>query len=382
MHKGIACSLSDKPSSHLIFINGANSRGARTSRTHQPAAAASQPQPSIPLPKKDPEHTHWPVTFTAFELDNLRLMRHFCSHVWPSIVPEPVDAVRSSDHDLWRDIVPDLALEHPFLLHALLAVSAVHFELIKKTSNFASTSASTSMANLAHHHHALSLPLMRDAMSEPIDETIIPLLFAAAALIAMYAFGHPWTTMNSSDLDLGDQTPIEDFARALTMLHGMSGIVYRGPGFMAETPFKVMLPPAFPDLSVAISLAEGGYIATLKVAHTRISWLGGQEVAEAYRTAIELLLQTFLLHHAEPTSQGSIVPFAVQLPEQVLSGIREQQPLALCLIAGYAAVLHWLRAHLWIQGWGRRVIEGVWKRLRGSEWEEVIAWPLQVVEIP
>ena len=377
--------MNNNTSSPLIFINGANSRRARSLQLQEPqgvpSTTTSQPQPpSLALKnhlKDDAEHVHKLPIFTASELDNLRLMRHFCTHVWHSVAPEPDYAARTSTEYLWRDIVPDLALSHPLLLHALLAVSAVHLELTKKDSNFTFAFGSASMANLARQHHSESLSLMQDALNGPMDNTTIPPVFAASALIAMYAFGHSLTANHSAHF--GDQNPIESFAQALTMLRGMSAVVCSQSSLLEKAPFKTMLPPEPTSRTATINPAAEGYIATLKAVHASMRWIDGQEQAEGYSRAIEFLRDTFLLHAEDSVSQGSMVPFAVRMPEQVLLGIREQQPLALCLIAGYATVLHWLRSHLWIQGWGRRVIDGVETILKGNEWQEVIAWPLRVV---
>jgi hypothetical protein len=315
--------------------------------------------------------------FTGLEIDNLRLMRHFCTHAWLSIVSEPDGSINADYRDLWCNIVPELAFAHPFLLHALLAVSAVHLVLTDPSSNSTATSASGSVANLAQHHHLQSLPLLTGALSAPADATMTTALFAAAALMALFAFGHSQIPTDSTSL--AALSTINDFAQALTILRGMSAIVHSAPGSLESTPFKVMFPREPSDPTVPLSPATEGYFAALKAAHARTIWPGGHGQAEAYAAAIEILRYTFLLYREEPGRQGAAVPFAVYLPELVLSGIREYQPIALCLLAGYATILHWLKKDLWIQGWGRRVMDGLRAGLGGSEWEEVIAWPLQVV---
>jgi hypothetical protein len=317
--------------------------------------------------------------FTALEVDNLRLMRHFCTHAWLSIVSEPDGSLNTDYRDLWCNVVPELAFAHPFLLHALLAVSAVHLLLTNPSLNSTATSASGSIANLAQHHHLQSLPLLRDALSAPADGnlTITTALFAAGALMALFAFGHSQIPADSTSL--AALSAIDEFVQALTMLRGMSAIVHSAPGSLESTPFKVMFPREPSDPTVPLSPATEGYFAALKAAHARTIWPGGHGEAEAYAAAIEILRYTFLLYREEPGRQGAAVPFAVWLPQPVLSGIRDHQPIALCLVAGYATILHWLREDLWIQGWGRRVMGGLRVGLASNEWEEVIAWPLQVV---
>ena len=300
-------------------------------------------------------------------------MSHYFTHTWQSIISDTDGEAKERHHELWHDLVPRLALTYPFLLHALLAVSAVHLAL---TTPMSSTipSALDSMANLARHHHAQSLPLMRKALSSPIDNVVIQPLFVCSVFISMYAFAYSLIQGARTRLD-----PLEEFSYGLTMLHGISAVVHSDPRLLLDTPFKVMLIPNPSDPDAPLSPATEGYLAALRAANARMTWPGGREEAEAYEYMIGILRYTFLLHRETPGRVMTIIPFATKLPDPVLSAIREQQPLALCLVAGYATVLYSLKRNMWIQGWGGRVMEAVERKLEGTEWEEVIAWPLRVV---
>lgn len=373
-----------------MFINGSNASGVQVFDNYQnvlssastsksklhPAfdsqhSTTSTPGPSSSTPNL-PEPLHSSQSFTALELDNFHLMGHYFTHVWRTVASDSDGEVDGELYELWHDIIPGLAIKHPFLLHALLALSAVHIaQSVPSTS--ISTSTSVSMANLAQHHHTLSLPLMRQALSSPMDSVIIQPLFACATFIAMYAFAHYLIPGIHSAAG-----PVEEFAQALTMLRGTAAIVRSGPGLLEETPFKLMLLPTPSNPEAPLIPEIESYLSALKAAHARMTWPGGSEEAEGYSFMIGMLRHTFILHYEEPTRQMAAIPFAVLLPEPVLSGIHDQKPFALCLVAGYATVLHRLKQHLWIQGWGKRVIDGIGKKLAGSEWEEIVAWPLEV----
>lgn len=291
MQKGVVCSFSGNSSS-LIFVSGSNARRSQVSDNGEGVlATALVSQPALPSNGIDPEstkdssslfsgffseasgHLHSSRSFNDLELDNLRLMCHYFTHAWTSMVSDTDGDAKNNHYELWHDIVPDLAMTHPFLLHALLAVSAVHFALTTPTSSI-SASELASMANLAQHHHTLSLQLMRKALSAPIDAITIQPLFACSACIAMYAFAHslipgPRVAVN----------PLEEFAQALTMLHGMSAIVQSAPGLLEDTPFKVGLLPAPSDPAMPLSPGTEGYLAAVEAARSRMTWLGGQEEA-------------------------------------------------------------------------------------------------------
>jgi hypothetical protein len=192
--------------------------------------------------------------------------------------------------------------------------------------------------------------------------------------IAMYAFTHSLIQDARTDLD-----PLDEFSYGLTMLHGMEAVVQCDPMLLLGTPFNVMLIPNPRDPDAPLSPATEGYLAALRAAHARMTWPGGRDEADAYDYMIDILRYTFVLHRETSGRMMAFLPFAIKLPDLVLSGIREQQPLALCLVAGYATVLYSLKNNLWIHGWGEGVMEGVERKLAGTEWEEVIAWPSRVV---
>lgn len=181
----------------------------------------------------------------------------------------------------------------------------------------------------------------------------------------MYAFAHslipgPRVAVNR----------LEEFAQALTMLHGMSAIVQSAPALLEDTPFKVGLLPAPSDPAMPLSPGTEGYLAAVEAARSRMTWLGGQEEAGGYSFMIAILRYTLLLQRDQPGRQMAAVPFAVLLPGPVLSGIREQQPLALCLVAGYATVLHALRTldtGVGKAGDGRGGKEVGWQRVGGGD---------------
>jgi hypothetical protein len=101
-----------------------------------------------------------------------------------------------------------------------------------------------------------------------------------------------------------------------------------------------------------------------------------QATVEAYMSSLQLLHRTYALHRETPGRQT----IAVLFPDLVLTDIFSGRVSALCLAAGYAVVLRWLRHNVWIQDWGRRVVLAVARRLRDSEAKNTIQWCVQEVE--
>ncbi|KAK9366257.1 hypothetical protein V1509DRAFT_648909, partial [Lipomyces kononenkoae] len=51
---------------------------------------------------------------------------------------------------------------------------------------------------------------------------------------------------------------------------------------------------------------------------------------------------------------------------------------ALAILAHYAVILHWLRGHIWLDGWGEEIVDAV-RQVLSSGWHACIAWVLKEV---
>lgn len=200
------------------------------------------------------------------------------------------------------------------------------------------------MANLARHHYAMSLPLMRNILSSPISSDIIQPLFACSTFITVYAFV---TSL------MPGQPPVdvlEEFVEGITTLPGMGSIVKCDQKYLHGTPFTFAILPTPSDPSAALKPTAESYLAALMAAHARLTWPGGHTESDGYMYTINMLRYTFQLHREIPNKQMKAIPFAIMMNDLVLAGIKDQHPLALCLIAGYGTVLHTLSRFSWIQG--------------------------------
>ena len=96
------------------------------------------------------ENNVCPSPPSAANLADLELFHNFVSHTYCTIGPE------EQDHTPWRDEIPSLALSHPFLLHAILGLSAAH------EPSQADPSAHMS-EQIARQHYDTSLRLFRES---------------------------------------------------------------------------------------------------------------------------------------------------------------------------------------------------------------------------
>ena len=100
--------------------------------------------------------------------------------------------------------------------------------------------------------------------------------------------------------------------------------------------------------------------------------------SDVYAAAIATLRHNFLLATTRPHAKMTIVLFPIMVQPEFLVLLRIGEPLALAILANYAVILHWLRGHIWLERWGKEVVDAVHQVLT-QDWRECIAWAVQEI---
>ncbi|MCJ1404917.1 hypothetical protein MMC11_008143 [Xylographa trunciseda] len=287
------------------------------------------------------------------ERDNLRLMHHFAVSAHRSIAPSP-GAVA-----VWRDLIPQLAFEYDFLLHGVLAVSALHLSLTSQVDKLANSA-------LALRHYTAALALFRPHLSSITSSNIFP-LFAFSCIVPVYVFGYPHVSSFPSN-------PLPAMLEMISVMRGCADIVRSGSEWLASSPFQHLLLPQPTDPAQVLP-------TEIEAALTGLSERNNQTTTrpalhDAYETAIEVLRECFKLAGNMPGQQVTGLPFPIRIPTEVLVMMREGDPMALIILAHYGIILHWLDTVPWMTGWGSQTVSAVNETV-GEEWRDYIAWALE-----
>ncbi|MCJ1385208.1 hypothetical protein MMC17_008329 [Xylographa soralifera] len=289
----------------------------------------------------------------AEERDNLRLMHHFALSAHRSIAASP-GAVA-----VWRDLIPQLAFEYDFLLHGILAVSALHLSLTSQVNKLANSA-------LALRHYTAALALFRPHLDSITSSNIYP-LFAFSCVVPVYVFGYPHVSQFPSN-------PLPEMLEMLSVMRGCANIVKSGFQWLESSPFKHLLLPKPTDLSKGLATEIEDALTGLLERNNQTTT--PPALRDAYETAIEILWESFELAGHMPGIQGVALPFPVKMPLEVLIMMRERDPMALIILAHYGVILHWLDTVPWMGGWGSETVKAVNETV-GEEWRAYITWALQ-----
>ncbi|PIA91883.1 Sterol uptake control protein 2 [Cercospora beticola] len=299
-----------------------------------------------------------------FPVRDMELLHHYTSIVYSTMTD------RADDDHLWQDAVPRLAFSYPFLLHGLLAVSALHRRHESEGSQ------RQPLMNVARYHqqHALNLYI---PMLQNIDEQNCHALFAFSIVTAIICFG-----MLSDE----EETAPPLVIRVIDMFDALSGTAVVAEvawEWLHHGPMKVILERTEPVRENLDGLEPG------------------------LRSSLDLLLdraETACLENHDPSgldaatrrkayhnsiySLGSIAaplvfkdrPFGVAMCYPILSGnayislLRHRDPLALAILAHYGVVLHQVDYKLWaFEGIGQQLTTIVAKEL-DDQWLPCLAW--------
>jgi len=101
-------------------------------------------------------------------------MHHFTTHTWLTL------ATDENTRQMWHAIVPQLAYQHEFLMHALLACTALHMAYLNPDQH-------SELTIKARTHQDHAMPLFRAAIPSVESETCDAVLIFAR-LVAITAF--------------------------------------------------------------------------------------------------------------------------------------------------------------------------------------------------
>ncbi|MCJ1391629.1 hypothetical protein MMC18_004494 [Xylographa bjoerkii] len=291
--------------------------------------------------------------FLTEERDNLRLMHHFAVSAHKSIAPSREGLA------VWRDLVPQLAFEYDFLLHGILAISALHLSLTSPVNKLANSA-------LALRHYTAALALFRPHLSSITSSNIYP-LFAFSCVVPVYIFGYPHVSQFPSN-------PLPEMFEMISVMRGCADIVRSGQQWLESSPFKHLLLPQPTDPSQALPTEIEGALTGLLDRNDQTTIQPA--LRDAYKKAIEILWESFKLAGNMPGEQVTGLPFPILIPTEVLIMMREGDPMALIILAHYGIILHWLDTVPWMAGWGSQTVNAVNETV-GEEWRGYIAWALQ-----
>ncbi|KAI9172817.1 Sterol uptake control protein [Paramyrothecium foliicola] len=298
------------------------------------------------------------VEFSPFSYSDFKLLHHWNVETAESLAPN------SSLQRAMREVIPLLAINHEYLMHALLAVASLHKAYLRPIE-------AEKYELQATHHQNLALPLYRTALA-CVTEVNCHALYACGHLVTKSAFASRHLRRN-----LVSSSSTENAPEFIYLLRGSFSIhdcayewLSRGPlGFCLEKPLdpnpNFDLYPDDPHLARLLSVILTEDNEDIHVCCSALN-------------SLRKLLAMVSTPNQTITTKTLTFSWPMQVPERYLVLIHEKKPEALLVLAHYCVLLKMVDSFWFMKGCAIEIFKQCLQNLE-PEWHRYIEWPRSVV---
>lgn len=322
------------------------------------------------------ERSQGPLPARTLEL---KLLHHFITSTYMTFFP------RESDVYCWQVHVPNMALEHTFLLDGLLAISALHLAHLE-------TSAKKSWLQTALRYQDLTLAGLNKALcrisSENCEAVAVCSIFVLVLSSAIPG------VFDDPD-DEASRNPLADLLGLRKLLEGMELVITQSEAVLRNGVLKDFFLPVLDPEAVKprpvvpgaeeVALLNGQKLcpqiltslARLESRITQRSSKNQTELLEACKSLSEIISPLSTL------SQPPALTWPHKISTSIFSLLERNDPLACLLFFHYGVVLDIFSYWWFTRTAGRRLVRAllVYAKEVDKEWEEWVEWAKTTVGV-
>lgn len=281
------------------------------------------------------------------------------------------------DYDIYKRVwevdVPREAISQRFLMHLVLAISALHVNHLRSSAR--NTLPYREMAN-RHYECAVAKFSLSVPQMTPLNASAV---FAFSYLSVFFAFGSSQFCASRGKLEDPITELLDIFIllrkammtlkQAWSLVEGsvMGILLQRGPQITDRRYLPV-------ETAAAVELMEDHCLQLLTVGTV------DPELVMLYREAISQLWDCLVMAHTRRKDWSMALRFPIVCSDGFLARLSQRDPVALILLAHFCVILHKAPVRWWAQGWGKQVICAVFNNLPDSS-RCAVAWPMEMLEL-
>jgi hypothetical protein len=301
--------------------------------------------------------------------DDVALYKHFVNSTYHYL------GHSTMTRQLWKTTVPEMAFQHDFLKHGILACSALHLAHLNPSER-------RQYQLIAACHQARGLPQFREAIAAPTEDNCDAIM-AFSPLLIIHCFAS-----EEADADLmlvtdDAECGIPDW---LKVIRGSCTMFSHVWGYMKRGPFKPLIDESMVEEALPIIPDNPDHAARLKELLS-LPVLGKNpplgklldHTMTAYSSALILLSRAFVMaqaakDHGNFTMWTAVQIWPARIPIEFLDLLRAREPAALVLLAHYCVLLGPLDESWYMSGFRKRLLEKIYWQLDES-WRCWLDWP-------
>lgn len=291
-------------------------------------------------------------------------------------------------HAIWRDEVFKESLHHEFLLHGMLATAALH-----KASTYREFSDEfRKYANAGLIHQNAALQEYSPLMTNPTAKNAAA-LFALSMLLTLITFsverlpddlksaGSLLTPADPSpDILLPPGSPTRNFMMVISTLRGILLVIRQTSQYLQGDIAEFIRHPKTEDLPPHTQDLQELY---KQLAITAANYRPMHNKMNLPQADLPAMLEAQVVRLRDITRCRSVIEwdthifsFLVGAPPEYINCIKQGEPLALVILAHWAACFRCMDHLWWATGWGEQLVVDIAKLIDMNTWSRAMEWPL------
>ena len=270
--------------------------------------------------------------------------------------------------------MPHLGLEYPFMMHGLLALSALHMANLQPNRH-----AELIAKAALHEQHAL--PVFRTALSNLTKENSHA-VFAFSALVVHYAQA---IAIQPADAEISGQSAGDILPAWFCLIRGMKSLLHKMWPWLEDGPFSSLFQHRGPPIDCTLNSDDDHFTALLPLFSLSSSRTAEKEEDLLIcRAALQELRREAALpsspHHTIGTKVAPLI-WPIVVSEEYIQLVLSGFPEALVILAYFCVLLRQAESSWHLQHQAERILEAITQRLDMS-WTPWLEWPRQRVCTP
>jgi hypothetical protein len=309
---------------------------------------------------------------TTFVIDDLALLHHWT-------LSASLDIVKSTGGDhYWQRLFPQIAFQHPFVMHGILSLSALHLAYRQPPER-------QRLVCIAAYHHNIALQGFQQGISHMSDDNS-DALFACTSLNILYVFANFGPLCDDLSVDRKCRILGAEWIPAIRGVDAVLQPVYervrRGPlspmlGLGNWEELDPSNQPAFGDAQFCSIQGVWHHSGDVHVYDKALYLL---RKCNAYMRQFETMSSEVLTQWGYNQTWSAPFIWLHFAPGEYFELLKQRQPPALLIFAYLGTLFHALDDYWFMEGWGRNMVD-VANELLGEYWCRWMVWPKEVVEI-
>lgn len=286
--------------------------------------------------------------------EDLELMHHFSTVVCFTLSKDP------RIQRMWQISVPKEAFSKPYLMHGLLAISALHLA-------HTSLNGTEEYRAIASRHEDIALASFRPLLQEVTSENCAAMC-ASASLTVVFCAGFLAERIPKPG-------PLEGILEIGHLARGVGIVAESAAAWLSQSSMEPLM--QYPDIrnSPPLSHDTQEALAQLKSCVMEVE---DPDNATSYLVAIETLDGNFRAMLVKPDHPVICLAWLVLVDRHFVDLLKQEAPLALLIVAHWGVMLNVASETWFVRSWGRQIIEYVYEHLP-KDWKPRVAWPAKKV---